>query len=147
MVSNLAARIDALERVAQTSEPVSDSNTSSTITKLASEVRELAAKCDDSENRQRRCNLIFFGMPDTEGETWAESKSRVMAFCSESLGVTLDRDAIERAHRLGHFQGTKNRPIIVKLGHLKIKLEYLWLDPNLKALISKFVKTILLVFV
>ncbi|KAH6921469.1 hypothetical protein HPB50_001256 [Hyalomma asiaticum] len=58
MVSNLAARVDALEKVAQTSEPVSDSNTGSTITKLASEVRKLAAKCDDSENRQRRNNLI-----------------------------------------------------------------------------------------
>lgn len=41
--------------------------------------------------------------------------------CSEKLDVSMDHTCIERAHRLGRFNRTKTRPIIVKFTSTKHK--------------------------
>uniref|UniRef100_A0A1S4LJU1 Uncharacterized protein n=3 Tax=Ixodes scapularis TaxID=6945 RepID=A0A1S4LJU1_IXOSC len=66
---------------------------------------------DDLDNRSRRNNLIFFGIPDVQNETWATSEERIVSFCSEKLNIQIDSAAIERAHRLGRFTLTKKRPV------------------------------------
>lgn len=85
----------------------------------SAEIAALKACADDAENRQRRNNLLFFGMPDSKFETWKESEEAVVSFCSDKLGVALDSVNIDRAHRLGSFAEEKARPIIVRFVRFK----------------------------
>ncbi|CAN7942626.1 unnamed protein product, partial [Ixodes hexagonus] len=92
---------------------VTDANTSA--------INQLTRAQDDLENRSRRNNLVFFGIPDSEKETWAEAEAKVIAVASESLGVQLKADAIERAHRLGRYRTGADRPIIAHFENFKYK--------------------------
>lgn len=74
---------------------------------------------DDSEDRQRRCNLVFYGFEDARDETWAQSEKRVMGLCLANREISVQPRDIERAHRIGRFQPSKNRPIIVRFCHFK----------------------------
>lgn len=67
---------------------------------------------DDLENRMRRNNLIFKGLPELENETWNDAKVIITGFAQEMLGISLGE--IERAHRLGQKRSGTKRPIIVK---------------------------------
>ncbi|KAH9375234.1 hypothetical protein HPB48_013014 [Haemaphysalis longicornis] len=74
---------------------------------------------DDSDDRARRFNLLFFGVTDSFNKTWAQSESSVIKVCSTNLQIEGAPIDIECAHRLGKFVAGKNRPIIVKFSHLK----------------------------
>lgn len=98
------------------------------VARLVSQTDSLTSACarlqsshDDQENRLRRNNLIFCCLKDDVKETWAEAEASIIAFCSERLSILLDSAAIERAHRLGHFTRTKERPLIVKFLSFKDK--------------------------
>lgn len=75
----------------------------------------------DAENRLRRSNLLFFGLPDASDETWSASEKKIVQLCKETLGVEVEPSQIERAHRLGKFHAEKCRPIIVKFVLFKDK--------------------------
>ncbi|KAM7298388.1 uncharacterized protein ISCGN_018984 [Ixodes scapularis] len=82
-------------------------------------VRNLTAKVDDLENRSRRCNLIFYGVPDTDTrELPAASEKRVQEIVTR-LG--LEPVQIERAHRLGRYSIGKARPLIANFALFKEK--------------------------
>ncbi|KAH6940907.1 hypothetical protein HPB50_010340 [Hyalomma asiaticum] len=81
-----------------------------TITDAVREVNaELRSRLDDFEDRSRRENLIFFGIPDAAAETWSQSEDKVREIVS-TLGVQLPTDGISRAHRLGSYANKKCRP-------------------------------------
>ncbi|XP_065296942.1 uncharacterized protein [Dermacentor albipictus] len=81
----------------------------------------LNSRLDDLEDRSRRDNLIFFGIPDTSSETWAESEEHVRKILSEKLDLSFPDEGIHRAHRLGSYVSEKCRPIIVKFGSSKLR--------------------------
>lgn len=84
-----------------------------------STVKDLSRKIDDLENRSRRCNLIFYGVPDSESrELPAVSEKKVQEIVSR-LGLTPVQ--IERAHRLGRSQANKPRPLIAMFSMFKDK--------------------------
>lgn len=87
----------------------------------ASNIARLMSRIDDSDDRARRSNLLFFGVADNTNETWAQSESSVINLCSTNLQIDVVPRDIERAHRLGKFVAGKNRPIIVKFSHFKVK--------------------------
>lgn len=105
-----------IEQVSAASE--SGPNMSGTI---GAQLRKIESRCEDAENRLRRSNLLFFGIPDEMSETWSTAENKVINLCSEKLGVNLQSTQIERSHRLGQFQTEKCRPIIVKLTYFKDK--------------------------
>lgn len=72
------------------------------------------------------------GIDDSPEETWKQSETRLIAFCTGQLGFSLDANNIERAHRLGKFATNKNRPIIVQLSRFKDKELILACGPKLK---------------
>ncbi|KAH9374734.1 hypothetical protein HPB48_000725 [Haemaphysalis longicornis] len=74
---------------------------------------------DGSENRQRRCNLVFYGFKDAADETWAQPEKRIIDLCSANLEISLQRRDVECAHRIGRFHQDKHRPIIVQFNHFK----------------------------
>ncbi|XP_075543263.1 uncharacterized protein LOC142577688 [Dermacentor variabilis] len=134
-VGCLSTRVDALEKIVDVDKsnysiPASSDNTE--IIKLTSQINDLVQKCDDSENRLRRDNLLFFGVEDAHDETWEQSESRVISLCADKLLISITKNDIERAHRLGRFQAGKHRPIIVKLARYKDKCSILSAGPELK---------------
>lgn len=92
-----------------------------TLLKVSDQLTAISSRCDDAENRQRRSNLLFFGIKDNEQKEWAASEEKVIAFCSEKLEITTTSSQFERVHRLGKFTEGKNRPIIAKLPFYKDK--------------------------
>lgn len=86
---------------------------------LTDELRWTKAKLEDQENRGRRNNLVFHGLPEQQGETWNTSEQIVLEHCSNELGITVEGAEVERAHRLN----TKHhpRPIIIKFTSFKTK--------------------------
>lgn len=134
LVGRLSSRVDALEKVVENNQSNDSSSCAlkTSIEKFPAEIKALTNKCDDAENRLRRSNLIFFGIKDNKGETWAESETQIISFCSEKLGINLNPDDIEQAHRLGRFQADKKSPIVVKFGRFKVKSNILSTGPKLK---------------
>lgn len=100
--------------------------------KLSTACTNLQDYQDDLDNRSRRNNLIFFGIEDNQNETWAESESRILSFCSKQLQAPIASEATERAHRLGRYTEAKNRPLIVKFLSLKDKQRLLTVAARLK---------------
>lgn len=91
----------------------------------------LMSKVDDLENRSRRCNLVFYGVADTNAqETWSVSETLVREICETKLGVK--PTTIERAHRIGKFQADKTRPIIANFASFKEKQTILGNAKHLK---------------
>ncbi|XP_072144699.1 uncharacterized protein [Dermacentor andersoni] len=87
---------------------------------------------DDLEDRSRRNNLIFVGLPDTANETWAESEEKITSFCAEKLNVSLELQSMERAHRIGRYSEHKKRPLIVKFMSFKERQRVLEAASRLK---------------
>lgn len=88
---------------------------------LVDSMRNALLNQDEIENRSRRNNLLFFGLPDGGKETWDESEKKVIDLCAEKLRVTVSPSAIERAHQIGKVGGEKPRPVIVKFAFFKDK--------------------------
>ncbi|XP_075543269.1 uncharacterized protein LOC142577695 [Dermacentor variabilis] len=84
-------------------------------------ISDISSRLNDSEDRARRSNLVFFGVSDTERETWQESEKKIVELCASNLNIKLDPFDIERAHRIGRYSSNRNRPIIIKLAHFKVK--------------------------
>ena len=70
----------------------------------------LTNQLDDLEQYSRRNCLLLHGI----NEEQRESTTAVIELCKKSLGVTLERNDIDRSHRVGKPQGDKPRPLIVK---------------------------------
>lgn len=83
-------------------------------------MHSLEQKVDDIENRSRRCNLIFFGIEDTDkSESYDVVKKKLLEICSSTL--TCNNITIERAHRSGKFTGNRPRPVIASFASFKDK--------------------------
>lgn len=93
---------------------------------------EFTSRLNELEDRSRRDNLIFYGIPDNSSETWAESEGHIRDICSRFLEFELPEGAISRAHRLGSFAASKTRPIITKFWSFKTKDHILSLKNKLK---------------
>uniref|UniRef100_L7LZ78 Uncharacterized protein n=1 Tax=Rhipicephalus pulchellus TaxID=72859 RepID=L7LZ78_RHIPC len=117
-ITDLNRRMADLETHYQTLLPLRNDieKTQTNVISMTKKIQELQASLDDAENRSRRNNLIFYGIPDpTRNETWAESEKKIIDICNNSLGIPVQPSDIERAHRLGYHSVNRNRPIIVKL--------------------------------
>ncbi|CAN8029884.1 unnamed protein product, partial [Ixodes persulcatus] len=97
--------------------PLSTDNVSG----MSQDIAALKAAAYDAENRLRRNNLLFFGLPDNQSETWDQSEDAVLSMVTETMGIVIEKPNIERAHRIGRFQSNKNRPIVEKFCRFKDK--------------------------
>ncbi|XP_075737251.1 uncharacterized protein LOC142814728 [Rhipicephalus microplus] len=116
-ITDLNKRMGDLETHYQTLLPLRNDieKTQTNVINMTKKIQELETSLDDAENRSRRNNLLFYGIPDpTRNETWAESEKMIIDICNNNLGLTVQPNDIERAHRLGIHSLNRNRPIIVK---------------------------------
>ena len=88
-------------------------------------VSELRQKIDDLENRDRRNNLVLYGLEERNQETWEQTEGMVMEFLLNHLHLKLDSNEIERAHRIGPKHPGRNRLVIIKLGSYKTRSKIL----------------------
>ena len=70
-------------------------------------------KMEYLEGQSRRNNLVFDGIAESPGETWAEAEEKVKKVLAEMLQLQQDVE-VERAHRAGKPGGERPRPIVVK---------------------------------
>lgn len=52
-------------------------------------VKQLPQAQGDLENKRRSNNLLFFGLPDRDGETWADSEFKKIDLTSLRFGIPL----------------------------------------------------------
>jgi hypothetical protein len=98
-------------------------------------VNELKEKTRDMEDRQRRDNLVFFNVNETNNpsEDCEKLVMKELVRCGIFNNDVLQRPITERAHRLGKFrQGAdKSRPIILKMSSHRAKQHILYNAKNL----------------
>lgn len=78
------------------------------------------------EDWSRRCDVIFYGIPD-KWEFWDQTE----AFVSFALEGDFSLDAVERSHRMGDLSEGKCLPVNMKLDKFEIKKQILSLRSNL----------------
>ncbi|XP_077516847.1 uncharacterized protein LOC144127802 isoform X1 [Amblyomma americanum] len=88
---------------------------------LVNENNKLRLGQAELEDRQRRDNLLFFGVPDSLSETWDETEEKLLNLVSGCFDPVLTNDMFERTHRIGVFSDKKCRPIVVKFRSFKTK--------------------------
>ena len=96
----------------------------------SSQLAELKNKTVDLEDRSRRCNLVFFGVPELSSKTVTEDCDTLIKNIIIKQGIVSPDcgDLFERAHRLGARKPdqARPRPIIVKVAFYKDKLHILY---------------------
>lgn len=78
---------------------------------------DLSDKLDDLENRSRRNNLCFDGIPETAEkpyETWDQSEGKIKELITNKFHMKAEDVIIERAHRVGPKKDDKPRSIVAK---------------------------------
>ncbi|KAH9379158.1 hypothetical protein HPB48_017525 [Haemaphysalis longicornis] len=83
------------------------------------QLSNMEGRLSDAEDRSRRCNLLFYGIPEKEEETWADSEGFVADICKKHIKINLVPNDIETVHR--KVQPDKPRPVIVNFSQFKIK--------------------------
>ena len=77
------------------------------------QIEDVGNKLDDLENRSRRNNLCFEGIPESPNETWQESESKIKHLISSHMPEVGTDFVIERAHRVGRPRSdSKPRKIV-----------------------------------
>ena len=105
-------------------------------TEMKKTISQLTSKVPYLESQTKRDNLVFFGIPEQQEETWDDCEDKVRKVLDENLklqGALSDNEVgIERAHRIGKKQQGKTRPIVVKFSRYKTKNAILNLKHKLK---------------
>ena len=90
------------------------------LSKVKSALRDAENCIDKLEDQSRRNNLKFYGLPEGEQESWADSEALIRNLMRDELKIPdAENIGITRAHRM-HQKGLKvdePRPIIVKYEH------------------------------
>ena len=83
---------------------------------------KLRKQVNDLEDRNKRNNLIFSGIPQDKHETWQQSEDKVVKVMRDHMKLNTGAIEIERAHRISNGP-TQNgaKPIIVKFVNYKDK--------------------------
>lgn len=99
------------------------------VERLEHENAELRERHDRMENQNRRDNLVFYGIPESDRETWEESEKKVRDHVTKHLDMDRAKSdvelPIERAHRVGKRSTGRERPVVVRFTRWKDKEEIL----------------------
>ncbi len=85
------------------------------IFKVCESLLSMTDKLEYLEGKTRRNNLVFDGVAEAPGETWAETEEKITMILKEKLQFQ-HKVEVERAHRVGKpREGDKPRPVVIKL--------------------------------
>ncbi|KAJ1141743.1 hypothetical protein NDU88_008071 [Pleurodeles waltl] len=129
-LTHLSSRVSKMEQRVSNLEDV-EHRTKSTTSRIQSELEDLQLKLDEAENRSRRSNLRFVGIP--EGTEAASSVTNVISELIYKV-ILPDKDraggdfSIMRAHRVPFTRPVNSkypRTILVNFGDFRIKEQIL----------------------
>jgi hypothetical protein len=122
-IENLSESVTALQQVKVAVTKVTDTvvSNSERIEGLEAKITFLESKLDDLENRDRRNNVIIFGLEQRHArEDWVrDCEPLVVQWARDFLKVDLPWNSIERCHRLRSHR--QPNPMIVKFTNWKWK--------------------------
>ena len=116
MLKELKAEIAALEGKVKT---------------LEDTIEKVAAKANDNEQYSRRQNVKVTGFVEEEEEE-ENCAEKFVNLCREKIGLDVNDEIVDRAHRVGKKEEGANRAIIVRLKTHKDKLTILRNRRNLR---------------
>jgi hypothetical protein len=96
---------------------------------LEEQLDDAKAHANDNEQYSRKYNLRFIGIDENEEE---DCLNEIVKLCNDKLNVEIDKNEVDRAHRVGPKSGSKARPIIVKFKSYDAKFEICKKRKNLK---------------
>ena len=96
---------------------------------LEDTIEKVAAKANENEQFSRRQNVRVMGFVEEEEENCAE---KFVNLCREKIGLDVNDEIVDRAHRVGKKEEGTNRATIVRLKTHKGKLSILRNRKNLK---------------
>ena len=96
---------------------------------LEDTIEKVAAKANDNEQYFRRQNVRVTSFVEEEEENCAE---KFVNLCREKIGLDVNDEIVDRAHRVGKKEEGANRAIIVRLKTHKDKLTILRNRRNLR---------------
>lgn len=99
--------------------------------KVCDSLLAVTDKMEYLEGHSRRNNLVFDGIMESSGETWADTEEKIQRVLAEKLQLQGEIE-MERAHRTGKPGGDRPRPIVVKLLRYKDRTAILQRTKNLK---------------
>ncbi|CAL1591862.1 unnamed protein product [Knipowitschia caucasica] len=101
--------------------------------KVCDNLHIITDKLEYLEGQSRRNNLVFEGVLESPGETWADAEEKVKEILKEKLQLNHVVE-VERAHRVGKPGGGRDwpRPIIARLLRWKDREEILQRAKRLK---------------
>ncbi len=88
---------------------------------LKEELVDMKHKLVDIEDRSRRNNLVLTGISERERENWDDTEKKMVTEIGRNLGIDLQDEDIERAHRIGRFERGKSRPVVARFTSYKTK--------------------------
>lgn len=117
-VNSIGARLDSTEaKLFEQSNKVADQERK--IKDLSDKLEEAMTAIDNLENRSRRRNLRLLNLPE-KSEAGHRMETYLAKTLSSLLGIPLQEQDIEIAHRIGSLgeKNTRPRTVIFKLHHL-----------------------------
>ena len=84
-------------------------------------IQSMDKEFDEVEARSRRDNLVIYGLDEDRNETFYDCRAKVIDTLNAIPTLNLQSRDIARAHRLGHRQEGRTRPVIIKLMHSEDK--------------------------
>nr|XP_037282333.1 uncharacterized protein LOC119175508 [Rhipicephalus microplus] len=78
-IKSLTMRVVTLEAKLVSNAPPSSNFADGAIGSISDQLQAVVSRCDEAENRMRRCNLLFFGIPDEHKESWETSENKIIA--------------------------------------------------------------------
>jgi hypothetical protein len=104
---------------------------------INNDLKQFETKVDDLENRSRRNNLCFDGIPEEQKESWLATENKVKQILTEKLQIKTDEFTIERAHRVGRARQSTNRPRTAIMKFQSFKTHELILGNSRPAKVAK----------
>lgn len=89
---------------------------------LESQLQDYRALINDNEQYSRKYNLRIAGIKESRDEDCIQ---KVVDLCKSNLNLDLNKDHIDRAHRVGAMKDGKERQIIIKFTKYHAKSEVL----------------------
>ncbi|KAH9384892.1 hypothetical protein HPB48_026922 [Haemaphysalis longicornis] len=102
-LKRLTERLGTLENKVASQCTTASSTPSASLSSLNDRLTTITSRCDDAENRARRCNLLFYGIEDDPEGDWPGSEQKIVNFCSDKLKVTADTLKFDRVHSISLF--------------------------------------------
>ncbi|RUM93602.1 MAG: hypothetical protein DSZ28_07620 [Thiothrix sp.] len=96
-------------------------------------IADLEEKLEEMERRDRRDNVILYGIPEADNERYADCQTKFVEAVEEVLPGKLKYGDVVRAHRIGKKRADKCRPLIARLVRTVDKLAVLSAREKFKA--------------